>query len=165
MVSGSSNFRHPIINTFLWLFGDSSTSKNTKQIKGNNIGGSSSSAGDSSSSVGGNNINPDKIAISCGKVSWRDSKDGDNLAIIYGNENTNRKQHPYNNNNNNISRSHSSDIDQDFDNFDGDNFDIDGNPYGCEDEVSESPQWGFYVSLSPNHQEIFPRASPSKAIK
>ena len=89
MVSGSSNFRHPIINTFLWLFGDSSTSKNTKQIKGNNIGGSSSSAGDSSGSVGGNNINPDKIAISCGKVSWRDSKDGDNLAIIYGNENTN----------------------------------------------------------------------------
>ena len=154
MVNGGDNFRHPIINTFLWLFGDASTSTSTKQTKTNNIGTSSGS------SSGNNNINTNKTPIANGKVSWRDTKDGDHLVTIYGNENNNMKQNLYNNDNN--FHSHSSNIDEDFDGVDNDNSDIDNNPYGYDDEVSESPQWGFYVSLSPNHQEIFPRVPPSK---
>ena len=154
MISRGDNFRHPIINTFLWLFGDASTPTSTKQSKPNNISTSSGSSSVNST------INSSKTPISNSKVSWRDIKDGDDLFTIYGRNNNKIKQNPCNINNN--FHSHSSNFDEDSDSIDNDNSDIDNNPHGYDDEVSESPQWGFYVSLSPNHQEIFPRVPPSK---
>ena len=122
MVTSSSpqSFSHPIVSTFLWLFGD----KSKEEVRSDN-----------------NTIETTQTGRH--KINW--PKDGKELATVFTNDKSSISRTSRYQKNRNVADGADEMIFQD-DIADDNN-----------SEPSESPQWGFYVNISPNHDATYPK--------
>jgi hypothetical protein len=144
---------HPVISTFLWLIGKDQRS-------------------DLEQSSSANSLNKNVIPIEGGRLSWKD-RDGGDLATIYRGgkgkkrvslgDSTKDRIKDSSNSKQEVSVDSSDDIvAQGSGITDEEGKDVDGVDKDRDSIDSASPQWGFYVSLSPTVGEVFPKGGDDK---
>jgi len=138
MVPGQAQWgKHPVLSTFLWLF----SSDTGSQSKSDN-GASSSGTG----------------------KEWRDRTSNDLDMVFKPSQGARFKSK--------MGADMSAEIFNDGEVVEDDYYNSETPPYHPDDvgrsdndggKTGESPNWGFYVSLSPNHEQLYPKDSRDAA--